>query len=271
MQLLATQKGVIASIAEIAEILPDRSDHQRIFQYNAAQALFSVRQYGPARAGVEDLIEEYYELIGIDPADVIGRNADKIKPLLKAGDKLIDNVKHLADCLDLHAKIVTAEGSLSPFGRIHAMKFYEIAHAPDSFFRVGQDLVDDFISRNDFIGARDVMETILLPAMVRFKMVHRIIPIRSQYAVVLAYCGDFGAAEAEMERLAPYEAGLRYEGQWELRNQRGLIAKLRREGPPPQWVPHTPQPKVGMRVKVGRNDPCPCNSGKKYKKCHGQN
>jgi preprotein translocase subunit SecA len=21
--------------------------------------------------------------------------------------------------------------------------------------------------------------------------------------------------------------------------------------------------------KVGRNDPCPCNSGKKYKKCHG--
>src|SRR5258708_6888026 len=21
--------------------------------------------------------------------------------------------------------------------------------------------------------------------------------------------------------------------------------------------------------KIGRNDPCPCNSGKKYKKCHG--
>ncbi|MGH3031468.1 MAG: SEC-C metal-binding domain-containing protein, partial [Gaiellaceae bacterium] len=30
----------------------------------------------------------------------------------------------------------------------------------------------------------------------------------------------------------------------------------------------------GQRVasewdKVGRNDPCPCGSGKKYKKCHG--
>jgi preprotein translocase subunit SecA len=23
------------------------------------------------------------------------------------------------------------------------------------------------------------------------------------------------------------------------------------------------------RKKVGRNDPCPCGSGKKYKKCHG--
>ena len=24
------------------------------------------------------------------------------------------------------------------------------------------------------------------------------------------------------------------------------------------------------RAKVGRNDPCPCGSGEKYKKCHGQ-
>ena len=24
-------------------------------------------------------------------------------------------------------------------------------------------------------------------------------------------------------------------------------------------------------AKVGRNDPCPCGSGKKYKKCHGEN
>ena len=25
------------------------------------------------------------------------------------------------------------------------------------------------------------------------------------------------------------------------------------------------------KVKVGRNDPCPCGSGKKYKKCCGKN
>ena len=23
-------------------------------------------------------------------------------------------------------------------------------------------------------------------------------------------------------------------------------------------------------VKIGRNDPCPCGSGKKYKQCHGR-
>jgi preprotein translocase subunit SecA len=31
-----------------------------------------------------------------------------------------------------------------------------------------------------------------------------------------------------------------------------------------------PQEKYA-NLKVGRNDPCPCGSGKKYKKCHGQN
>jgi preprotein translocase subunit SecA len=29
-----------------------------------------------------------------------------------------------------------------------------------------------------------------------------------------------------------------------------------------------PQP-VRVEQKVGRNDPCPCGSGRKYKKCHG--
>ncbi|MEK6913183.1 MAG: SEC-C metal-binding domain-containing protein [Nanoarchaeota archaeon] len=24
-----------------------------------------------------------------------------------------------------------------------------------------------------------------------------------------------------------------------------------------------------MGDKIGRNDPCPCGSGKKYKRCHG--
>ena len=32
-----------------------------------------------------------------------------------------------------------------------------------------------------------------------------------------------------------------------------------------------PQPHVNKEKKVGRNDPCPCGSGKKYKKCHGAN
>ena len=30
-----------------------------------------------------------------------------------------------------------------------------------------------------------------------------------------------------------------------------------------------PQP-IHVGEKVGRNDPCPCGSGKKYKQCHGR-
>jgi preprotein translocase subunit SecA len=33
--------------------------------------------------------------------------------------------------------------------------------------------------------------------------------------------------------------------------------------------PGRPQQVVNRDAKIGRNDPCPCGSGKKYKKCHG--
>jgi preprotein translocase subunit SecA len=39
-------------------------------------------------------------------------------------------------------------------------------------------------------------------------------------------------------------------------------------GPAAQPAPRR-EPVVAQEVKVGRNDPCPCGSGKKYKKCHG--
>ncbi|MCU0403959.1 MAG: SEC-C domain-containing protein, partial [Chitinophagaceae bacterium] len=30
------------------------------------------------------------------------------------------------------------------------------------------------------------------------------------------------------------------------------------------------QEPVKVGPKIGRNDPCPCGSGKKYKQCHGR-
>jgi len=30
------------------------------------------------------------------------------------------------------------------------------------------------------------------------------------------------------------------------------------------------RPNVNSVLKVGRNDPCPCGSGKKFKQCHGK-
>jgi preprotein translocase subunit SecA len=41
------------------------------------------------------------------------------------------------------------------------------------------------------------------------------------------------------------------------------IPQSREQGVPPKVQP------VRVEQKVGRNDPCPCGSGKKYKNCHG--
>ncbi len=55
----------------------------------------------------------------------------------------------------------------------------------------------------------------------------------------------------------------------------GSVASARApvSGPPPMAGPPPrdakPQTVVRDEPKVGRNDPCPCGSGKKYKKCHG--
>jgi hypothetical protein len=262
-------EGVLATISEISELIPETPKHQRVLRYNAANALFRLKRYELAIDLTSELIPEYYEILGIGPEEVFGKNPDKIWPLLRKSIDLTDNLKHLADCLDLHATALNAAGRVSPFGRIHAMKFYALANAPDSLIRVGQDLVDEFVSRNDFIGARQIIETNILPNVRQLKILKRVIPVRSQYAVVLAYCGDFDAAEAEMARLAPYEAGLDKIGQQELQNQRNVISELRLQGPPTQWIPPRTGPAAIARRKIGRNSPCPCGSGKKFKKCHG--
>jgi preprotein translocase subunit SecA len=36
-----------------------------------------------------------------------------------------------------------------------------------------------------------------------------------------------------------------------------------------QQAPEASQPYMRDGSKVGRNDPCPCGSGKKFKQCHG--
>ena len=49
-------------------------------------------------------------------------------------------------------------------------------------------------------------------------------------------------------------------------------AQFRREGDRWYYVDGEmvkPKPVVRDQPKVGRNDPCPCGSGNKYKKCHG--
>jgi hypothetical protein len=220
---------------DLSRVLPQTPKHLRVAKYNYAQALFELDMIDECVARTLDLIVEYYDELGLRLADVMGNNPDQIWPLLKGDNDHIDDLKHLADALDLQSKALRVVGDNPGLAPIHAMKFYSMAHSLGSFVRVGQELVDDFIGRNDYTGARDVIERNLMPTITRLKLAGQIIPVRSQYAVVLAYCGAFDAADAEMARLEPYECGLDSQGQRELRNQRALIAHLRENPPPPQW------------------------------------
>ncbi len=49
--------------------------------------------------------------------------------------------------------------------------------------------------------------------------------------------------------------------------RRPLVARPPRPFAPPE---EPAAPRVRSEKKVGRNDPCPCGSGKKYKQCHGR-
>ncbi len=68
---------------------------------------------------------------------------------------------------------------------------------------------------------------------------------------------DSGAARERRLRSPCLAPGA---GQRRLLLRRGGLRRAGREG---RDRPATATP------KVGRNDPCPCGSGKKYKKCHG--
>ena len=48
-----------------------------------------------------------------------------------------------------------------------------------------------------------------------------------------------------------------------------LMSQSANLGSPSAQVPNTKRQPIKVEKKIGRNEPCPCGSGKKYKKCHG--
>jgi len=49
-----------------------------------------------------------------------------------------------------------------------------------------------------------------------------------------------------------------------------IMADLMRRGQPASVVMQIlPRLETQMFARAGRNEPCPCNSGVKFKKCHG--
>jgi SEC-C motif domain protein len=86
--------------------------------------------------------------------------------------------------------------------------------------------------------------------------------------VVATERGGEGDTDGVVEFVAKFEM----QGVAQQHHERSRFAK-KDEGAGPRWFYVDgdivkPQPRRA-EAKVGRNEPCPCGSGKKYKKCHG--
>ncbi|PQQ40274.1 hypothetical protein C6H65_16165 [Photorhabdus luminescens] len=92
-------------------------------------------------------------------------------------------------------------------------------------------------------------------------LIHRLVQVRSQYAVILALAGLHRQARAEIQRLTPYIDGLTDEQCFEVASQANYIEHLDQQANRARTVK--------IFGNVGRNETCPCGSGRKYKKCHG--
>lgn len=279
--LLGAKKGdtdIVSSLYRKA--IDEEKDEEvlRIVRYDYAYALYELKKYVESENEAFKLVSEYYDLMGLDANDVFAKNVQDIAQKIGNVREQSDNIKHLADSLDLYGRARIAQDSGYGLSRFHAHKFYILAGAYKSALKVGQDVVDDLIGYlNDPFEARSFIETGLLPIIRDFKLLDYFVPVHSQYAVVLAYCGETVKAKSVISNLISFADALPEENIVELYNQIKLINDIS-EGkvrlPPPIYPSKakiTSEKSIPVKrgKKIGRNEPCPCGSGLKYKKCCG--
>ncbi|MEY8241407.1 MAG: SEC-C metal-binding domain-containing protein [Cycloclasticus sp.] len=240
--------------------LPENPAYMRVFKYNSAASLIELGYQKEPLEILDALISEYFDLIGIKFVEMRGNNSPVLLEKLNKYPELHEDLKRLATALTLRADY--SPQILMANTRIQCMKLYEMAQAYDSFIKTAQNLADDFVAQQDFIGAKEVMDQHIIPNISKLGLINRLFDVRCQYAVILAYCGEFEESEKEMTRLDPLIAGQSTEFQKQIASQRRLINEIRIKALPLRST-------TKLNKKIGRNEPCPCNSGKKYKKCHG--
>ena len=91
----------------------------------------------------------------------------------------------------------------------------------------------------------------------------------------------FAALTSSQEESSPLDGKVSYSNPEQTLNEGSGVRRGAPQGGPspapaaPKPEAHKPQTyekdKNDPYANVGRNDPCPCGSGKKYKKCHGAN
>ncbi|MBZ5680244.1 MAG: SEC-C domain-containing protein [Acidobacteriia bacterium] len=247
---------------------------RRIVTYNYAHGLLTSGRPDLAHQIATRLVGEYYQLLGISINDVLFHKLYETKAKIRNFDENQDEVKRLADSLDLQASAAARMGQVQPFAKLHAHKFFLLSSSFISAVRVGLDFVHECLTeRGDAVGARDFTEQFLLPLIHDQGMIGALVPVRCQYAVVLAFCGEFHLASSTLQELGPYivegtEQAAEYETQAR-KVDRIKAGELRLRSPRQLPALKIPKEAIRKKSKVGRNDLCPCGSGLKFKRCCG--
>lgn len=263
-------KGDVAAVDEAYQtaepLISQDRELSRIARYNYATALFRCGLPKRALALTEPLYMEYYDLFDLHPQDVfLASNKDVYERVSRRLGDWDGDTKRLADCLNLAAMCKRKNHESPRFTAIHAAKFYTVSGSYRSALKVNMDLADDFIDIGDAQSAREVLESNAIPLLRHAGLISLGVEVRSLYAVILAYCGDFQRARAEMASLAAYEGSLSERERAGVQDQRQLIEDIETGR---VVLPERPSNRrFEKKEKTGRNAPCPCGSGKKFKKC----
>jgi hypothetical protein len=224
---IGNTKLVKKFIHKLSSTIKNGIRHDLIYRYTVCIAWLKLGENKKAIKLIPEIVNDYYKLLGITADEVMGKNSPDLWEMIIKSDDNTDDLKHLADSLEVSAKIDNNLNRFSLFKRINSMKFYNMIGAVDSLIRVGQDLADEFIGIHDFIGAKQVMVDWVIPSTIQENMLDKIISVRSQYAVILAYCGEFPEAENEFELLKAYVPGMSTNQRLEIHNQKKLVAKIK--------------------------------------------
>ncbi|WP_242141030.1 AAA family ATPase [Sphingomonas sp. TREG-RG-20F-R18-01] len=246
-------------------------ESSRILRYNRAVALYRTDALEQTRNALEPLIEEMHQLLGLREADLMFKNGPALTDLLGESDP--DDVKRLADALNLWSTVMVRLGLPPMMRRIQASKLYATVGAGRSATVAAQELADEMLKiMATPQGAREVFETHIFPLIEQYKLTDLALEARGEYAVALAYCGDFDGADQQMRALGNYEG----DDEWDAKQAHALeLIELIRRGEARIGAPmrasafslRNPN-SVGRRVSLDAF--CPCGSGRKFKRCHGK-
>ena len=198
-----------------------------------------------------DSLADYLNRLCV-PADAIRGHEEELRQLGK--DQLKDRLKAIA--MELYEK---REAQITAYG--HDMRELERAFLLHSVDRRWMDHIDAMDQLRDGIGLRayaqrDPINEYKMESYDMFEDMVRLIREDTVRLVFLAQIADRGAPQRRVVAQATSTNDVKNNSAHEK-----AAAASRQNGAGP----------IRVDKKPGRNDPCPCGSGKKYKNCCGRN